>query len=255
MRRALSGTEGVALLSGIGELPPAADAPCVILAEDEAPSAFEDLRLVVASVPSAPVLCAVPLNPDEALAYESLCGELGIPALCCAVIGPYASLGTPGAVLCCAGEEAARRRVAPVLDALGGARDAGERACMTAVTAHAVSGTHYVPLLSLLVGAGMCERYGLELDEFAEKVVVATPDLAQGAWRNICSGINDERAFDDVDDDIHAMEMLVALLKRTGAARAVARDHDAQRRLNRLVSRHWSALAGAVLGERDECRG
>lgn len=195
------------------------------------------------------MLVLAQISVSEALRLtELMSGELARSVLFGAVIGPYEGLGTHGSMIRCSGASTVFDRLLPILSSLGSVRYVGKNPVMSVLLESVVSGVHYSTLASLLTGMGLCEEYGLPLDVYVEKVCEGMPSLSQGAYRSIWSGLASSRDFDDVDDDIHAMEMLVCELRRSGADVEIASDERRQRELNRVIRRYWHAVEAKVLG-------
>lgn len=226
----------------------------VICAEGRA-AAERCLRAVVAPrQEGAPaVLFLGPLTVSESSRLVDVCRQLlGSPVLFGAAFGPYERIGTQEAVLRFSGDMDAYERMLPVLGSLGGATYAGEEPVMVPLLSSVVSGVHHASVLALLDGVGMCAKYGLDPTVYARMVAESTPALSQGAYRNIWSGLADERSFDDVDDDIHAMEMLVHRLKSSGAAGLIEGNQERQHALNRMLRDYWAAVEKRALGRCEE---
>lgn len=200
------------------------------------------------------VLFLTPLTVAETARLADICHKLlRPPALFGALMGPRSAVGTPNAVLRYSGDMDAYERLLPVLRVLGPVTYAGESPVLSALLDTVATGVHHATLMALLTGMGMSSKYSFDLGLYARRVGEGVPALSQGAYRSIWSGLSDERTFEHVDDDIHAMEMLVCRLKTSGSAPEVEENAHRQQMLNRMIWDYWRSVEERMLrgGGRD----
>lgn len=194
------------------------------------------------------VLLLMPLSVSEASRLVGVCQRLlNTSVIVGSVIGPYAALGTPSAVIRYSGDMDAYKQLFPILRLFGPVTYAGQSPIMAPLLDSTASGVHHASLLALLVGYGMCMRYGLDYGLYAKKVCESMPSLSQGAYRNIWAGLLGPNCFEDVDDDIHAMEMLVYRLKVSGGIGEIAWNENRQNKLNRMIFNYWHVVENWIL--------
>lgn len=112
-----------------------------------------------------------------------------------------------------------------------------------AIINSSIVGIHYTYLLANIVGLAMCKKYSFNTNLYKNFFNDATPKLCEGAYRNIWNGLSSDQTFSDVDDDIHAMEMLVNKMKNSNAYNQIFNDSKTQLQLNNMLSKYWTHVS------------
>ena len=116
----------------------------------------------------------------------------------------------------------------------------------TAILNESIVGIHYTYLLAYYVGLVLSKKYDFDLHTYLSNLVTSTPELCQGAYRNIWSGLADDNSYEDVDDVIHGMEMLVCLMKKTSGKEMIFANAERKLYLNKLLSSYWNKVSSEV---------
>lgn len=116
----------------------------------------------------------------------------------------------------------------------------------TAILNESIVGIHYTYLLAYYVGLVLSKKYDFDLHTYLSNLVISTPELCQGAYRNIWSGLADDNSYEDVDDVIHGMEMLVCLMKKTSGKEMIFANAERKLYLNKLLSSYWNKVSSEV---------
>jgi len=219
----------------------------VILADDSS----DEMRaaLVERADKDVQALCLTQLTVQQGAEYSEIARAARIDSLCGVVIGLYSDLGTPSSIVCYSGSKSVFSAFSNVVDALCGARWLSENPAFAALMSFTANGVHYSTVLGLYMGIGMCKKYGFPLETFYRVTQDTMPLLSEGAYRNVWAGLNGPRTFEDVDDVIHGMEMLVCLMKRTGGDAEIRDNRERQMLLNEALSAHWSGVMTGCAGE------
>lgn len=114
---------------------------------------------------------------------------------------------------------------------------------------YSITGIHYTYLLANYVGLVLCKKYGVDINEYLYHVKKGTVEVAQGAYRNINKGLEDENDYSDIDDVIHGMEMLVCQMKKTTGKEIFFSNNELQVQLNKTLSNYWNRISSR--GEND----
>lgn len=168
--------------------------------------------------------------------------ELGAKLVSGSVICYYDALGTEDAYVVYSGEKAAYEVVADIVEVLGGAHYEGENIIEASLMDFTANGIHYSYLLAFYTGVAMCKKYDFPLETYLYHTLKSLPPLAEAAYRNIWIGLDDPRSFEEIDDVIHGMEMLVCLLKKSGGKDEVRYNTERQKALNDILYQHWNDL-------------
>ncbi len=115
-----------------------------------------------------------------------------------------------------------------------------------AIINNSISGIHYTYLLAYYVGIVLSKKYDFDIDIYLNNLSSSTPELCEGAYRNIWSGLKDSNSYEEVDDVIHGMEMLVCLMKKTKGKEIIFDDDKRQCYLNNLLDSYWKRISSEV---------
>lgn len=115
-----------------------------------------------------------------------------------------------------------------------------------AILNESIVGIHYTYLLAYYVGLVLSKKYDFDLHTYLSNLIISTPELCQGAYRNIWSGLADDSSYEDVDDVIHGMEMLVCLMKKTSGKEMIFANAERKLYLNKLLSSYWNKVSSEV---------
>lgn len=115
-----------------------------------------------------------------------------------------------------------------------------------AILNSSISGIHYTYLLAYYVGIVLSKKYDFDIDVYLNNLAISTPELCEGAYRNIWSGLKDNNSYEDVDDVIHGMEMLVCLMKKTSGKDLIFENSQRQQYLNKMLDTYWHKVSSEV---------
>ncbi len=115
-----------------------------------------------------------------------------------------------------------------------------------AILNNSISGVHYTYLLAYYVGIVLSKKYDFDIDIYLNNLSSSTPELCEGAYRNIWKGLKDDNSYEDIDDVIHGMEMLVCLMKKSSAKEMIFDNDNRQKSLNKLLDTYWSRISSEV---------
>lgn len=116
-----------------------------------------------------------------------------------------------------------------------------------AIINSSITGIHYTYLLANIVGSVLCKKYNFDKNLYEQFVKDSTPKLCEGAYRNIWSGLASDKNYSDVNDDIHAMEMLVCKMKNSNAYNLIFNNNVAQLKLNSILTNYWNKVSEGEL--------
>ena len=188
------------------------------------------------------VLCLSAVTIDQSIALKKLLEDKKAALVVGQVTSFRGALGTEDAYVVYAGAEDAFRVVEPIADVLCGKRYMGENIMAASLMDFTANGVHYSYVLAFYTGVAMCRKYGLPMDTYLHHTLKSLYPLAEAAKRNIFMGLDDLRTFEEIDDVIHGMEMLVCLLKKSGA-KAEVRHNDARLlKIEKALDKHWNDI-------------
>ena len=128
-------------------------------------------------------------SPQDARAGETWAHEHGSEYLDCAITGSPSSIGTPGAHILVAGQEAAFRKAEPVLRILASNLDYKGEAVGLASAWEMVFIMHYYGMfLSLFHSVQICQAEGIPLEQFIKLLGEQGKDYEKWLCENIQSG-------------------------------------------------------------------
>ena len=128
-------------------------------------------------------------SPQDARAGETWAYEHGSEYLDCAITGSPSSIGTPGAHILVAGQEAAFRKAEPVLRILASNLDYKGEAVGLASAWEMVFIMHYYGMfLSLFHSVQICQAEGIPLEQFIKLLGEQRKDYEKWLCENIQSG-------------------------------------------------------------------
>lgn len=185
-------------------------------------------------------LSSVTIEQSEKLC--TLTDNIGANLVIGAVICHRDAVGTDDSYISYSGDEQAYKTLSPVIDALKGARYMGENIMAASLMDYTANGIHYSYVLAFYTGVAMCRKYGFPMDTYLYHTLKSLPPLAEAAKRNIFTGLDDPRTFEEVDDVIHGMEMLVCLLKKTNATQEVRYNDERLKKMNGALYKHWNDI-------------
>ena len=234
----------------------AAVAPVVFSSLSDAPTAdvilltlpgYAAIKAVVDACPTSimqgkTVLCLSTLTIDQSKELLPLVESKGAELIVGAVICHRDAVGTPASYIVYSGKEAAYAAIKPIVDALQGAHNAGENIIGAPLMDYTASGVHYSYVLAFYTGVAMCRKYGLPMKTYLYHTLKSLPPLAEAAKRNIFIGLDDQSSFEEVDDVIHGMEMLVCLLKKSGAKAEIRDNEPRLKKINHALYQHWNDI-------------
>lgn len=115
-----------------------------------------------------------------------------------------------------------------------------------AILNSSISGIHYTYLLAYYVGIVLSKKYDFDIDIYLNNLSLSTPELCEGAYRNIWNGLKDSNSYEEIDDVIHGMEMLVCLMKKTKGKEMIFDNDKRQKYLNKLLDTYWKRISSEV---------
>ena len=188
------------------------------------------------------VLVLSSLTIDQSIALEGLVKGKGAALVVGQVESFRGALGTDDAYVCYAGDEAAYKAVEPIVKTLGGNHYMGENIMAASLMDFTANGVHYSYVLAFYTGVAMCRKYGLPMNTYLHHTLKSLYPLAEAAKRNIFKGLDDPRTFEEIDDVIHGMEMLVCLLKKSGAKEEVRYNNERLLKIQKALDKHWNDI-------------
>jgi len=159
-----------------------------------------------------------------------------------AVVCHHDAIGTEDALIYYSGDQKGYEAAGILLSRLGGAQYLGTNIAESALMDYTADGIHYSYILAFYTGIALCKKYGFPVETFLYHTLKSMPPLSEAAYRNIWIGLDDPRSFEEVDDVIHGMEMLVCLLKKTGGKEEIRYQSERQKKLNDALYQHWNDL-------------
>ena len=106
-----------------------------------------------------------------------------------------------------------------------------------------IAGIHYSYALAYYVGIVLSKKYDLDIKTYFDNLIISTPELCQGAYRNIWKALKDNNSYEDIDDVIHGMEMLVCKMKKTKGKEMIFDNQKRQIYLNKLLASYWKNIS------------
>lgn len=188
------------------------------------------------------VLILSSLTIDQSIALEKLVKEKRATLVVGQVESFRNALGTDDAYVCYAGAEAAYKTVEAVAKTLGGEHYMGDNIMAASLMDFTANGIHYSYVLAFYTGVAMCRKYGLPMNAYLHHTLKSLYPLAEAAKRNIFMGLDDPRTFEEIDDVIHGMEMLVCLLKKSGAKEEVRYNDARLLKIEKALDKHWNDI-------------
>lgn len=158
------------------------------------------------------------------------------------VVSKYSKLGKEKSIIYYSGDKEAFVKCNELISALSPGKFLGESPVFATLMNFSAIGIHYSFILAFYTGIAMCKKYGFDVNTYIYHTMKAMPPLSEGAYRNIWAGLRDPRTFEDVDDVIHGMEMLVCLMKKTKGDEEIKDNRERQLLLNHILYNHWNEL-------------
>lgn len=199
-------------------------------------------KVPAAKITGKTVLCLSALTIDQSILLKGLLECKGARLVVGQVESFRGALGTEDAYVCYAGDEDAYKTVEPIAKVLGGDRYMGENIMAASLMDFTANGIHYSYVLAFYTGVAMCRKYGLPMGTYLHHTLKSLYPLAEAAKRNIFAGLDDPRTFEEIDDVIHGMEMLVWLMKKSGAKEEVRYNDERLLKINKALDKHWNDI-------------
>lgn len=109
---------------------------------------------------------------------------------------------------------------------------------------NSTNGIHYTYILAYYVGIVLCKKYNMDINEYFKHLASSSFELCEGAYRNIWKGLSDDNSYEEVDDVIHGMEMLVCQMKKTKGKELIYSNREVQKKLNKILDEYWKEITG-----------
>ena len=159
-----------------------------------------------------------------------------------AIICQRDRIGTDESYISYSGKKETYEKIAEITKALGGAHYEGENIMETSLMEFTSTGVHYTGIMAIYTGIAMCKKYGFDFGTYLYHTLLSMPSLSEAAYRSVWDDFRAESDFSDVDDVIHATEMLCCLLKKTGGKELLFDNKEIQKELENILHEHWDSL-------------